>query len=207
MGDSPRSNAVIVPPSKGVTKFSTSPKGVANQMSVADVFTAFFYEDFRLGFEMEKNSESWKEDMDAVEKKRLKNKFASVKRAARFVLMHADSCPIPPEDPSQCKEILRRTAHEAEERIRSKLDFGEKRISFCTLTSAPEMKTIERTLSLPANTPEDARKFFSQFFNLLSLCFRHEQQLSPLSPCHHLLQLTQQSWPQTEQTVLKRCFL
>ena len=48
----------------------------------------------------------------------------------------------------------------AEDRIRNNLDFGHKRMSIYTLPTIPEFKTLEKTLKLPSNTPEEARKFF-----------------------------------------------
>ena len=51
-------------PSFDVTKFTVSSKGITNQMSVSDIFVSFFYEDYRSGFEVDKKSEAWKEDMD-----------------------------------------------------------------------------------------------------------------------------------------------
>ena len=67
---------------------------------------------------LDKTSDSWKDDMDPLEKKCHKNKFANIQRALSMVLMHTDSYPLIPEDPSQYKEFLRRTATVAEERIR-----------------------------------------------------------------------------------------
>ena len=130
--------------------------------SVADVFVAFFDEDHPAGFELDKKSDSWKDDMDPLEKKRYKNKFANIKRAVRMVLMHADSYPLIPEDPSQYKEVLRRTATAAEERIRNNLGFEDKRISIYTLTSLSEIKTLEKTLRLPSNTPVEELQFFNK---------------------------------------------
>ena len=108
-------------------------------MSVSDVFVSFFYEDYRAGFELDKKSEAWKEDMDAPERKKHKNLFAKIKRAIRMVLMHADDFPLIPDDPSKYKEVLRRIASAAEERIRSSLDFGDKKVSVYTLTNLPEI--------------------------------------------------------------------
>jgi len=82
-----------------ITKFTISCKGLTNQMSVADIFVTFFDEDFRAGFGLDKQSEAWK-DMDAPERRTCKNKFESINRAVRFVLLHADSHPLVPEDVS-----------------------------------------------------------------------------------------------------------
>ena len=121
---------------------------------------SFFYEDYRAGFELDKKSEAWKEDMDAFEKKKYKNLFAKIKRAIRMALMHADVFPLVPDDPSKHKEVLRRIASTAEERIRSSLNFGDKRISVYALTNLPEIKDLETKLNLPMNTPSDWQKFF-----------------------------------------------
>ena len=129
-------------------------------MSVSDVFVSFFYEDHRAGFELDKNSEAWKEDMEKPEKKTHKNLFGKIKRAVRFLLMHADEFPLIPDDPSKYKEVLRRSATAAEERIRNSLDFGDKKISIYTMVNLPNLKDLEKKLNLPANTPEDWRKFF-----------------------------------------------
>ena len=120
---------------------------------------SFFYEDYRGGFEFDKKSEAWKEDMNDTEKKRYKNLFAKIKRLVRMVLMHADEFPTIPDDPSNYKEILCRAASFAEERIHSSLGFGDTRISFYTLTNHPELKELEAKLKLPANTPKDWQKF------------------------------------------------
>ena len=155
-----RPQSVSPQPSIDVTKFTVSSKGITNQMSVSDVFVSFFYEDYCSGFELDKKSEAWKEDMDTPERKHYKNRFAKIKRAVRMVLMHADEFPMIPDDPSNYKEVLRRTATSAEERVRSSLNFGDKRISFYTLTNHPELKELEAKLNLPANTPDDWQKFF-----------------------------------------------
>ena len=129
-------------------------------MSVSDVFVSFFYEDHHGGFELDKKSEAWKEDMDVPERKHHKNLFANIKRAVWMVLMHADEFRMIPDDPSNYKEVLRRTATPAEERIRNSLNFGAKRIGFYMLTNLPEIKELENKLNLPANTPDDWQKFF-----------------------------------------------
>ena len=95
-------------PPSNVIKFSVSSKGLTNQMPVADVFVSFFDKDGRTGFELDKKSDSLKEDMDALETKHCKNKFANIKRSVRFVLMHSCSYPLSPkaEDRSHCKQTL-----------------------------------------------------------------------------------------------------
>jgi hypothetical protein len=158
MGETPRPDAP--PSSEGTIKFSISNKGLTNQMSLADVTTAFFADNYPAGFALDMKSDSWK-DLDQKERKKLRNRFQIIKRAVRMVLMHADSYPLPPEDPSQYKEVIRGIATQAEERIRNEFCFAKKtKISIHTLTTHLEMKTFEKTLKLPENTPEEARKFF-----------------------------------------------
>lgn len=98
--------------------------------------------------------------MGVPERKRYKNLFAKIKRAIRMVLMHADKFPLIPDDLSKYKEVLRRTASAAEERIRDSIGFGDKRTSIYTLTTLPDTKDMENKLTLPANTPDDWQKFF-----------------------------------------------
>jgi hypothetical protein len=157
MGEAPRPDAS--PSSEGTIKFSISSKGLTNQMSLADVTTAFFADNYPAGFALDKASDSWS-DLDITERKRLRNQFGNIKRAVRMVLMHSDSYPLIPEDPSQYKEVIRRIATTAEERIRNDFSFGNRNISVYKLTSHPAMKELEKTLKLPENTPEDARKVF-----------------------------------------------
>jgi hypothetical protein len=68
-----RPETVSPSPSSNVTPFTVSRNGISNNMSVSDVFVSFFYEDYRAGFELDKKSEAWKEDMDAPERKQFKN--------------------------------------------------------------------------------------------------------------------------------------
>jgi hypothetical protein len=126
-------------------------------MSVSDVFVSFFSEDYCAGFELDKQSKAWKEDMDAPKKRKryYKNLSAKIKRDIRMVLMHADEFPLIPDDTSKYKEVLRRTASAAEERIRSSIGFGDKKTSVYTLTNLPETKDIENKSNLTANTPDD----------------------------------------------------
>ena len=153
------------PDTSRVIPFSITSRGLTNQKSMADVFVAFFAEDYRAGYALDLNSDHWKEaQTDPIakqENKHLKNLFATIKRAVRMVLMHADSYPLPPDDPPLHKEVLRRTATSAEERIHNDLGFGNKKISVHTLTALPAIKTLEKEKKLPENTPEEIRKFFS----------------------------------------------
>lgn len=89
--------------SKSVMEFSISSKGLTknNDISVAEVTFPFFYKNYSAGFEADKRSDSWKEDMDEPERTRLKNLFGATKRTVRIVLMHTDSFSINPDDPTK----------------------------------------------------------------------------------------------------------
>ena len=139
-------------------KFSVNSKRLHHQSSLADITVAFFVDDYRGGFAKDKASPDWNDN--PVEKKRLRNLFANIKRAVRLVLMHADSYPSA-SNPVDYKESLRRIATAAEERIRSDFEFGPNAvISVYKLAKHPKTKELEKTLSLPANTPDDICKFF-----------------------------------------------
>ena len=86
--------------------------------------------------------------------------------------MHTDEFPLT-DNPSKYKEVLRRTATAAEERVRSSLGFEDRRITVYTLMNLPNIKDIEKTLKLPSNTPDNWTKFFksNQFFLKLVLFF------------------------------------
>jgi hypothetical protein len=172
-----RPETVSPSPSSNVTPFTVSMKGFTNQKSMSDVFVSFFDEDYRAGFELDKKSEAWKEDMDAPEKKRYKNLFTKIKRAIKIALMHVDEFPLIPDDPSKYKEVLRRTATVAEERIRNSLDYGDKKISIYTLVNLPDIKDREKTLKLPDDTPEEMRKFFTKKYLkiITALCSENSQ--------------------------------
>ena len=159
LGDRP-TNKVSQSRSSNVTPFTVS--APSKNKSASEVFVSFFYEDYPAGFELDKKSEAWKEDMDMPEKKRFRDLFGKIKCAVKIFLMHADEFPLIPDDPTKnYKEVLRRTAAASEERIRNSLGFEDKRITVYTLANLPNIKDLEKTLSLPASTPEDARKFFS----------------------------------------------
>ena len=96
-------------------------------MGLVDVFTVFFVDNYSIGFILDKESESWNDDI--TERKRVRNLFANIKRVVRMMLMHSDLYPLIPDDPANCKEVVRRIAKNAEERIQNDLDFGSKTIS------------------------------------------------------------------------------
>jgi hypothetical protein len=80
--------------------------------------------------------------------------------------MHTDTYPSPAENqtPLQFKEAIKRITRAAEERIRNNLEFGNKTITIHKLSNHQDMKALEKSLQLPANTPESARKFFNSYF-------------------------------------------
>jgi len=55
-------------------------------------------------------------DVQPEEKKRIKAKFCTLKGVVKLVLLHADSCPVMPENPTRCEEVIRRIATMAHER-------------------------------------------------------------------------------------------
>jgi hypothetical protein len=75
--------------------------------------------------------------------------------------MYADEFPIP-DDPSKYKEVLRRTASVAEERIRSSIGFGDKRISVYTLTNLSETKDIEKKVNSPGEHAQRLAKILQK---------------------------------------------
>ena len=95
-------------------------------------------------------------------KKKLRNQFSLTKRAVRLVLMNADSFPLASShDGRLLKKDVFAIACAAEERIRSLLRFPAKaRITRSTLEKQAGLRELEQTLKLPANTPNDWRKFF-----------------------------------------------
>ena len=147
------------PTQHDVIRFSISSKALTNRMSLTDVTIAFFVDNYETGFILDKKSDMWG-DLDLSERKRLRNLFFTIKRAVRMVLMHADAYPEKPECITDYKEVVRKIAQPAEERIRNELGFGKKTISIYKLTSHPSIKTLEKSLKLPENTPEHANKFF-----------------------------------------------
>lgn len=120
---------------------------------------SFFVDDYRTGYALESKSPSWNE-LDTQEKKSLRNKFSTIKRAVRIVSLYADSYPLIPK-----KDVAREIAAVAEKRLRVALGFDDKTtISIYKLENQlklPGMKELEKSLKLPDNTPEDARKFFN----------------------------------------------
>ena len=73
-------------------KFSVSSKALTSQSDIADVFTCFFVDNYPVGFRMDKECDTWK-DLDAQDRRRLRDLFHIVKRGVRAMLMHADTYP------------------------------------------------------------------------------------------------------------------
>ena len=118
---------------------------------MADITTAFFVDNYPAGFSLDRESDSWK-DLDASERKHLRNHFAAIKHAVRMVLMHTDSYPLTPD-----KEAVRKIATAAEERIRNKLDFGNKNHKHLHIrTPSGNEGTLHRKFSR-ANKTENRR--------------------------------------------------
>ncbi|CAB9503235.1 expressed unknown protein [Seminavis robusta] len=138
---------------EGIIKFSVSSKALTKQMSVADVAVAFFVDNHPEGFRLDKESESWN-NLTPSEKKRIRNLFGTVKRAVKVLLLQLDSYPS-----TKSKDVLRKMFLDAEDRIRSRLGFGNKLITVYTLTQHEEVRQLE-SARLPDDSPESVRKFF-----------------------------------------------
>jgi len=158
-------------PSKGIIRFSISSKSLPKYASLADVTTAFFVDDYRAGYAFDTKSQSWNE-LDSQGKKSLRNKFATIKRAVRMVLLHADCYPVVDENhPSQYKDVIKGIVTPAEKRLREALGFDDdKTLSIYKLEKElkqPAAKELGKSLKLPDNTPDDARKFFNSSLGLI----------------------------------------
>jgi hypothetical protein len=137
-------------------------KGLPKNASLSEVTTSFLADNYRVGYAMDSKSPSWNE-LNPQERKSLHNKFGSIKRAVKMVLLHADSYPLIPSNPSQYKSNIRAIANAAEKRICDALGLEEDTISVYKLEKQlklPHLKDLEKTLKLPSNTPEEMKKFF-----------------------------------------------
>jgi len=146
---------------KCLLKFSISSKTLSQKPSLTEVTTAFFVDDFKAGYELDTKSQAYKE-MPQAEKKKFRNKFSTIKKAVKAVLVCAESYPNPDEseDPLHCKEKVRRIASVGEERMRNDFEeFKDTNISMYKLEKVIT-KEIEKSWILPKDTPEEARKFF-----------------------------------------------
>jgi len=111
---------------------------------------------------LDAKSLSWN-DLNSQEKKSIRSKFYTMKRAAKLILMFADSYPSMPEDPTRHKEVVRRVATSACERLQDAMGKKKKTITAGRLEkplAKEENKNIEKNGKLPGNAPEDAQRFF-----------------------------------------------
>jgi len=166
MGEAPASTVPDSP--KGVIRFSISCKSLPTCASLVDVTTAFFADNCYAGHALDMKSASY-DELDPQGKKSMRNKFATVKRAVRMVLLHADSYPSKPKNPSHHKDLIRGIATLAEKRLRKHeaLGFKDKEtVSVCKLEKqlgevpAAVKEELEKK-PLPVDTPDDMCKFFS----------------------------------------------
>jgi len=156
IGEAP---APVPPPALNVIRFSISSQCLPNNASLSDVTITFFANNYPTGYAMDTKGPTWNE-LDPQQKKSLRNKFGSIKRAVRMVLMHADAYPVIAN-----KSAIRVIATAAEKRLLDALGLEDKSISIYKLEKQlklPEMKEmlVEKSLKLPENTPDDMRKFF-----------------------------------------------
>ena len=122
-GDAPASTAPDSP--KGIIRFSMNSKSLPKCASLVDVNTAFFADNCYAGYVLDTKSASY-DELCPQGKKSLPNKFATIKRAVRIVLLHADSYPLKPKNASHHKDLIRGIATTAEKRLRETLGFEDK---------------------------------------------------------------------------------
>ncbi|CAB9531278.1 unknown protein [Seminavis robusta] len=136
-----------------VRKFTVSSKALARHASVVDVTVLFFSDDFPAGMALEQRSDSWK-DMDEKEKKSHRNRYSSIKRAVRMVVMHMDSFPLVSD--RDFKSTLRHVVSKAIERLRTNYKISEdKTITVHTIASnSQQTPTLEKTMNLPPDLLE-----------------------------------------------------
>ena len=103
IGETPSPVAALSSPLKGVIRFSVSSKSLPKHASLTEVTAAFFVDDCSEGYAFETKTPAWK-DMETQERKSIHDKFGSIKRAVRTVLMHADSYPLMHDDRSKHKD-------------------------------------------------------------------------------------------------------
>ena len=159
IGETPKPDA---PPKKGVIRFSISSQCLPRSASLTESTIAFFADDYVTRYTLDTKSPSWNEKDDR-EKKSLRNKFSLLKRAVRLVLLHSDSFPIKPKNPTRYKEMIREIATKAEERIRRALAFDDSaKITIYKIEKQLKLaKDLETSQQLPDNTPDEYRKFFT----------------------------------------------
>ena len=96
-------------------KFLVSSKTLTTQSDMADVFTAFFVDNYPVGFRIDKECDIWK-DLETQERRRLRDLFRVIKRVVRVMLMHADKYPAEANNPLEYKTLVRKIAVDAQDR-------------------------------------------------------------------------------------------
>ena len=123
---------------------------------MSEVAVAFFVDDHMRGHQLDKQTDSWNNDMSTPEKKRLCNFCGAIKRAVRTLLCCCDSFPSTFD-----KECLGKVFSDAENRLRDNLGFEpQKNVTVHLLIQHPESKKLEKTLKPPENTPDPLWKVF-----------------------------------------------
>ena len=148
-----------------IIPFSIESKDLPTSASLSEITTAFFTKDYRRAYEYEVKSPAWSE-YDKSVKTKLKNAFSLIKRVVRLVLMNADSFPETNANAAtsraEYKKDVYGLARAAEDRIRVALRFDDKSvITRRKLERQPGLSDLEKALSLPSNTPDHWRKFFT----------------------------------------------
>ncbi|CAB9508633.1 expressed unknown protein [Seminavis robusta] len=154
---------------KALLRFSRSGPSEGAPVSLTEATIGFFYDNYPAGYELDKRSPSW-EEFDSNKKKALGSKLNTIRNAVRVVLLHADSCPLKQNSSEYWnKADIRGIAREAEKRVCEALETLRlnasvqdcKTITISNLERAmkdPKWKEYEKSLVLPANTPDDIRK-------------------------------------------------
>jgi hypothetical protein len=169
-------------PKKGVIRFSVLVKQLPRSPSLVDI--AFFVDNYRSAYELDKNN-----PLPDSNKAQLRKKFSKFKRAVKVMLFHADSYPlIPQDDPSLYKEVVRRVATSAYECLQAVLHEKEKdrmqsvlgemnasaSVDYILKDKKKKVLTVDRLENFladyrdienegkfPDNTPGDSQRFFA----------------------------------------------
>lgn len=140
--------------------FSVASRSLSTRAGIAEVTVGWFMDNYILGFAEEKKSAAWKKQDDR-ERRSIRNKFNSIRRAVRMMLMHFPNYPRMNGDPKQIRQTITSLSKDAEEQIRTKFGFGTKIITIYKLEANSMMKEHERSMKLPEDTPDAMKKFFS----------------------------------------------
>lgn len=135
-----------------VKKFSVSANSLSRHASVVDATVLFFVDDFP-GVISEQRSDSWKDELSDKEKKSLRNRHSSVKRAVRMAMMHTES--FPSQSDRRLKHSLRKVTEKAVEKLRSncRLPEDETITAHTAANDSGQTSGCEMTVKLPANLP------------------------------------------------------